>query len=393
MCGISGVIGVENAISIAAQISANQVDRGTDATGIAWNRAGKIFLFKKAINSDEFNNTYKEKFSKIKCKMAISHNRAATSNIPHKTEDSEAHPFFSEDKTFVLLHNGVYREYAQWMSYLKILGHKFSTGIDSEVMCHMLEDILTHSKNREEAMAKFYQVYQGNVLVMFNDGELYGFAGNSNFIFIEDEYGVYIGSELEPVLNTLRDKETLFAYVPKFPCYVKVVVKEDGISIKRFGKWNEVKIKSGDWIFHSITFCDFCRESGVPCEKFNNKDRCLKCAEAGITEPKPYEQPWAVNSRLQNRKSIYSKTEDKSEKEHSADEIAFCSYCLLPHAVSDCVRCNTCGKYLDRWCLAKHRCESTPAAGSDFMSWIEDLAGHKSRTNVEGKQRSDISVV
>ncbi len=86
--------------------------------------------------------------------MAVGHNRAATSNHVEKDKDTESHPCVSEDRTFILLQNGMVSNYQWLQEFLTLIGHDFATGIDSEVLLHLLEEIIRTSETREEAIKK-----------------------------------------------------------------------------------------------------------------------------------------------------------------------------------------------------------------------------------------------
>lgn len=45
------------------------------------------------------------------------------------------------------------------------LGHKFSSGVDSEVFVHMLEELIRIHKDRYKAVVEFFKRCRGNVLV------------------------------------------------------------------------------------------------------------------------------------------------------------------------------------------------------------------------------------
>lgn len=52
----------------------------------------------------------------------------------------DTHPFVNEDKSIVLVHNGVLSNYEDSVEALKIRGHVFSSKVDSEVLLHAYEE-------------------------------------------------------------------------------------------------------------------------------------------------------------------------------------------------------------------------------------------------------------
>ena len=106
------------------------------------------------------------------CNILIGHNRAASTNTSEKEKDSEAHPFCSEDGSFCIVHNGHIHWYKELRNYLMIKGHKFESGVDSEVIVHILEDLLKQY-DRKESIFRLYQMMEGeNILILFKDGPI-----------------------------------------------------------------------------------------------------------------------------------------------------------------------------------------------------------------------------
>ena len=188
MCGICAVFNLDNAIRLAGSVLLNQDDRGKDSSGIAYIiRKNKIEIQKKALEPELFVKQLKLK----KTSFCIAHNRNATTNIIEKDKDKEAHPFISESKDFVICHNGHITYHEVLREYLELVGHTFSSGgVDSEVLVHMLEELL-EKYSRDVAMKRFFHTLSGeNVLVLFKDKELYGFPANSFFKIIKIDDGI-----------------------------------------------------------------------------------------------------------------------------------------------------------------------------------------------------------
>ena len=282
MCGIAGAKSQGNIdLKNVLQLVLNIEHRGKDATGIAYVEDGEIKVIKKAIPPSQFYNVYAKALGESS--SAIAHNRAASTNIQQKHLDSEAHPFLAEDGSFALCHNGTFRGY-EYMGYLlEVLGHKRSSGVDSEVFVHLLELLMQHSSNRLEAIKHLYKLSQGNILVLFDDGELYALAGSACEILKADgKY--YIASEAKAFSNLLTNIDKAKVLTPS---------RSNGIAIlnssaKLIGDWDEVIIKDGDFIAQRYVSCDFCG-SYKYCEavKIDNKqyDRCYDCYKANKTTP------------------------------------------------------------------------------------------------------------
>ena len=57
-----------------------------------------------------------------------------------------AHPHYSESKDLVIIHNGIIENYAALKSELKSRGHNFNSDTDTEVLIHLIEDIMIKEK-------------------------------------------------------------------------------------------------------------------------------------------------------------------------------------------------------------------------------------------------------
>jgi len=384
MCGISAcILGEQNIVS-SVKIVSELMDRGRDATGVAFVKNGKVFVTKEAVPPDIFLKKYEETLSGITSNMVIAHNRGASRLIDSdKTKDTECHPFLSEDKTFALLHNGGVPNYWNIMNYLKFLGHEFSTGIDSEVQMHMLEDILRVSKNREEAMRRFYQTYCGNILVLFGDNELYGYASNDSFVIVQSDGALYIGSAGEAIFDAIGEKvlgDKVYALRPKVATYIKVTVKDGKYTLKLYSKdaWVKYPLKYKDWTFCKYTKCDYCHTDEVACQSVGINDRCIDCYKKGISEPKSYVNTAVYNanddeSNIPSVGRIVVKQSTPKAKVGGKGEVAICAYCHLPHHMKAIIQCTKCGKYYCMWDLNKHKCHVIPQVNATFLGWIDGL--------------------
>jgi predicted glutamine amidotransferase len=413
MCGISAAVGNINSTTIATDILTHQLGRGTDATGIAWvNDGNKLTLLKEAKSPIVVAETWKKRLADAVSYMCIAHNRSASCNLDQKNLDTEAHPFISEDGTFALLHNGSVPGYGIYIPYMKTIGHKFTTGIDSELFMHILEDILVKIPNREMAMKEFYKIYVGNVLVLFNDGDLWGYSGNSSFIMIASNKGTFIGSDVHAInksIHPLNVSDKTEIYYPDSPAYVNIkLTKNKHHNIKFYGKWVKYAYKADNWVFSKVTFCDFCHTSGVPTERFDNKDRCFKCYTKKITEPMPYvncgraimgygfeggDEDFELQVERTSRGTqmslanpptaarteteiVYNIDKDRNNKPQ-IKTVGICSHCHLPHLDKDIIICGSCHRFFCKRCFANHICNEKYIPVNDHIGWLKTVVNRK----------------
>lgn len=148
MCGIVGYIGNEDATSVILKGLKKLEYRGYDSAGIAildkslkQTRAkGKIEELQKKIEEDELTG-----FS------GIGHTRWATHGEPN---ERNAHPHFSKNGRFAIVHNGIIENYSTIKVELKKKGHTFLSETDTEVLVRLIEEIHLNDgvKNFQEAV-------------------------------------------------------------------------------------------------------------------------------------------------------------------------------------------------------------------------------------------------
>lgn len=133
MCGIVGVVGNNKATEILLSGLKKLEYRGYDSAGIYINdqhgndhlikRVGKIVNLQQAILNKDTGIT------------GIGHTRWATHGKPSQIN---AHPHFSQDQRFYLVHNGVINNFAELKTkYLK--GVEFKSNTDTEVVVQLID--------------------------------------------------------------------------------------------------------------------------------------------------------------------------------------------------------------------------------------------------------------
>jgi len=278
MCGIFGIYNYSNSKEIAEIILKEQSSRGTDATGVAILRDNQLEIYKKAISPYRF---VREEFPNIDfTSICIGHNRMASTNIHQKHLDSEAHPFLSEDKSFALVHNGTINNYSLMREILLANGHKFKSGVDSEIYVHYLEDLLA-SNERENAILKFASSITGNVLVLFNDGTLYGIPDYAMHVLVADK-SVFIASEYEALLRALQEIECEKAIILDGSKGFYFRISKNQLYL--YGSWEGDIVKEGEWIAKDKDRCDICNTYAFV-EHIKWFTRCYSCYKEN-KEPK-----------------------------------------------------------------------------------------------------------
>ena len=132
MCGIFAYIGSNsNAPNLVLSGLKRLEYRGYDSWGIAGQANNKIFVQKRAGKISD------AKLFLPACNTAVGHTRWATHG---KVSNINAHPHFSTDKSFVVVHNGIVENYQEIKEELLNRKHEFISETDTEVIAHMIEE-------------------------------------------------------------------------------------------------------------------------------------------------------------------------------------------------------------------------------------------------------------
>lgn len=137
MCGIVGVTGTKKTVSILIDGLKRLEYRGYDSAGIYVNdQAGKDFLIKRA---GRIANLESALTPEVQGMAGIGHTRWATHGEPNQ---ANAHPQYSADNRFYLVHNGVIENYKDLKEeYLS--GVKFKSQTDTEVIVQLVDKFVT----------------------------------------------------------------------------------------------------------------------------------------------------------------------------------------------------------------------------------------------------------
>jgi glutamine---fructose-6-phosphate transaminase (isomerizing) len=209
MCGIFGYIGKNDSSSRILEGLKRLEYRGYDSWGIAVvnDKNSQIEIFKKVGKIGDVKNVGSLPSSII----GIGHTRWATHG---GVNDTNAHPHYSSDKSFVVAQNGIVENYQELKAQLMDFGYKFKTQTDTEVIVRLIEEKLKISKDLLDAVNSAFlelkgrntiivlprsgdeiiAVRNGSPLVIGVDGDEYYFASDSlsfadktnRVIFLED---------------------------------------------------------------------------------------------------------------------------------------------------------------------------------------------------------------
>jgi len=162
MCGIFSYIGPRHEAKQITLEGLKKLEyRGYDSWGIASKQDDDIEIYKRVgkisdIPQDLFNQ---ENESNI----AIGHSRWATHGGVH---EFNAHPHYSEDKKFAIVHNGIFENYLEIRKELEAKGYQFRSETDSEVAAYLIQEYYQENKSIIEAITKATETLKGRYALL-----------------------------------------------------------------------------------------------------------------------------------------------------------------------------------------------------------------------------------
>ncbi len=204
MCGIIGYIGNKDAAPILFNGLKRLEYRGYDSAGVV--TAGSGFHIKKDIGKLDSINQRINLLS-VPGNLGIAHTRWATHGGVTK---ENAHPHLDCEGKIAVVHNGIVENYQELKANLVKLGHVFKSQTDTEVISHLIEEIMKKGRNFPDASASALRVIEGSYAVL---------------ILKEDERRLVAARKGSPLVVGVSDSQYFVASdIPAFLEYTKNVV-------------------------------------------------------------------------------------------------------------------------------------------------------------------------
>lgn len=228
MCGIVGVTGTDNSLSILIEGLKRLEYRGYDSAGVYVNdQNGHDYLVKRP---GRISNLEAALTDDVHGLSGIGHTRWATHGEP---SEENAHPQYSQDNRFYLVHNGVIENYAQLKK--EYLGDvHFTSQTDTEVIVQLVDKfVVKNNMSTEAALLK--------VLRLISPDSSYAFV----LMDREQPDTLYVAKNKSPLLVGLADgynmvgsdAMSMIKETNKFmqiDDHELVIVKPDHVTIKDF---------------------------------------------------------------------------------------------------------------------------------------------------------------
>ncbi len=207
MCGIVGYVGSNQAAPILLDGLSKLEYRGYDSAGIAvasgnsddgdievLKSKGELLVLKQMTDYGH----------SVKGTIGIGHTRWATHGEPSTVN---AHPHFTENKSVVVVHNGIIENYKYLRDKLISKGFKFVSETDTEVVANALE--YYYNGNALDTVLRVMHRIEGSYAlgIMFKNhpGEIYSVRKDSPLIIGKADDGNYIASDVPAILKHTRD--------------------------------------------------------------------------------------------------------------------------------------------------------------------------------------------
>ena len=205
MCGIVGVTGNDNAVSILLEGLEKLEYRGYDSAGIYVNDLnGNDYLVKR---KGRISNLEAAVTPEVHGSVGIGHTRWATHGV---VSVANAHPQYSEDHRFYLVHNGVIENYKELKAkYLSSV--TFESQTDTEVVVQLIDRFVqTEGLSTKQAFLKTLSLLEGSsyafLLMDSTDPETLYVAKNKSPLLIGLSDGCnVVCSDALAMLNVTHD--------------------------------------------------------------------------------------------------------------------------------------------------------------------------------------------
>lgn len=207
MCGIVGFVGSSQAAPILLQGLKKLEYRGYDSAGIAVfnEETGKTEIV-KAKGRLKILSEKTDGGAAVPGTCGIGHTRWATHGEPSETN---AHPHCTDDKSIILVHNGIIENYQEIKEKLLKSGYSFYSQTDTEIAVKLVDYYYKKTGTPLEALTRSMLRIRGSYAfgVMFHDypGKLFAARKDSPLIIGKSEEGSLIASDVPAILDRTRN--------------------------------------------------------------------------------------------------------------------------------------------------------------------------------------------
>ena len=208
MCGIIGVSGSEQPLSLLLRGLEALEYRGYDSAGVALvdASAGELYVERSAEQTRSVEKLLAKVSSAPTTSSAgIGHTRWATHGAP---VEENAHPQIDCNASVAVVHNGIIENHRELSSVLTERGHHFRSETDTEVIAHLIEEELKRGSRLRDAVRKTIGLLRGDfaiAVVALGEPDTIVAARRTSplIVGLSDELGL-VASDISALLETTR---------------------------------------------------------------------------------------------------------------------------------------------------------------------------------------------
>ena len=198
MCGIIGYTGSKDAVPLVIDGLKTLEYRGYDSCGIAVINEGEIVVKKDVGRVEQLQNG-----NGLHGNVAVGHTRWATHG---GVTQSNAHPHLSNDRSIVVVHNGIIENYQELRKELQDKGFVFSSQTDTEVIPNLIQ-FYAASKPYIDAVREALNRLDGSFAVVIGrkgEQRLVAARKESPLVLGVAEHGLFVASDIPAFLDQTK---------------------------------------------------------------------------------------------------------------------------------------------------------------------------------------------
>ena len=225
MCGIFGIV-TNQKISVGkyALAGVKRLEyRGYDSCGIVTQFDSKLLVKKDAGKIDQIHQKLRLDDFPEGSRLALAHTRWATHGEPNKIN---SHPHLDCKGNIAVVHNGILDNFMELREELKNKGHEFTSDTDTEIISHLIEDLMDSGLNFKDAVVNAMNRCHGAYAVAICHASY-----PDTIIVVRKESPLVIGFEEGKTTYCASDIPAFLPYTRK--CYI---MDDDEIGILTPGK-------------------------------------------------------------------------------------------------------------------------------------------------------------
>ncbi|HYB68893.1 MAG TPA: glutamine--fructose-6-phosphate transaminase (isomerizing) [Candidatus Acidoferrales bacterium] len=207
MCGIFGCILKDEDAAPVIHAALKRLEyRGYDSVGEATIYEGKLYVKKDQGKIDEVHMLHN--LDDLPGSLGVGHTRWATHGAPLQVN---AHPHVDCSGQIAVVHNGIIENFAELRLELENHGHVFKSKTDTEIIPHLIEEILKNNSSMSlveavlEALKKLQGSYSIAVISSKEPDKIVCARNESPLVIGVNEKAVYFASDI-PAFLPLTNK-------------------------------------------------------------------------------------------------------------------------------------------------------------------------------------------